>query len=406
MVNGNEKVVYFLCWGCPWPGTSGGALRTQGLITEIAKGFKVKLIVFTDNLGEDRRGTRSVNVEHVRIIPMRSRGLINNAKLAVRMLTTRIPYHYGISEISLRGEGLELEALNSQAVFYSAGGNFACISPRNDYQNRKWIIDQFDVPTQYWLLRSKEYYNPAKKLIARINYRLVKSFYAEIYEKVGCVISVCEEDKELSEQLAPRANIQVIENGVDTVYFRPSGIKLGNKLISSSKKMLFTGTSNEKNIRALSYFLMKIMPKIKEKVPGAELIVAGDFSEKAIRYLKRKGEATFTRKVADIRPFYESCDVFINPFKEAYGSKLKIPQALSMGICIVTTKEGGRGFKLVDGENAFVAGDDQEFIDKAIEALRDSDIRNKVAKNGRQYAEEHLDWCILGKKIRAIIDSI
>ena len=119
------------------------------------------------------------------------------------------------------------------------------------------------------------------------------------------------------------------------------------------------------------------------------------------------GPVRFTGKVEDIRSVYDDCDAFVCPFKEeGYGSKLKIAQALSMGICVITTSNGARGFPLSNNENALIADTDEEFIRDIVTALGNQDLRQRIGAAGRQFALRHLDWQVIGPRLRGIVADL
>lgn len=398
---GKEDVI-FLSWCCPWPGYSGSALRTQGLLREIAHEYSVKLIVFTDKrLSDEQKRECLKYAKDIIEVEMKRDTLLDKLRLILLICTRFYPYHPAIVVASIRGNPIETKLRESDAIVYCAGSQFYTAADRKK-NNKNWIVDQFDAAVDYWRLRARELRNPAKMVAASINRMLTNRYCRDMYCNAGCIVSVCEEDRDLTKNLVHEANVEVVENGVDCSYFQPHPTNRADE----TKRILFTGTSNERNMKGLMYFLKDIYPKANEVMKDIELIIAGDFSIKAQKALSKHAKIVFTGRIEDIRPVYEMCDVFINPFYDAYGSKLKISQALSMGMCIVTTRSGARGFPLEDGVTALIANDKDEFLAKLLLALRNESLRSTIGANGRRLAEERLDWSVLGERLRSILRKV
>ncbi|WP_129677264.1 glycosyltransferase [Candidatus Chloroploca sp. Khr17] len=113
----------------------------------------------------------------------------------------------------------------------------------------------------------------------------------------------------------------------------------------------------------------------------------------------------FTGKVDDMRPFFNTSDVFISPFEEPHGSKLKIAEAMAMAMPIVSTPQGIRGFDLTHAQSVMLARNSQEFAAYCIELLNSSDQRERLGQAARQKALETIDWQVLGKKLRQIVED-
>jgi glycosyltransferase involved in cell wall biosynthesis len=395
--------LYLLSWGCPWPGHSGSALRTQGLLKEIAHAYDVELVVLTAaELSEEQRSECLRYARNIVEIRMKGNSPLDKAQLLWKFILGGFyAYHPAIVAISFKGYQIKDEIQCSDSIVYCACSHFYAIA-RSKANHRNWIIDQFDADVNYFRVRANELRNPAKKLAARFNCIFTTKYCKDMYRNVGCVVSVCEEDKNITKNLVQEARVEVIENGVDCSYFQPHH----KNSTRGKKRILFTGNSDERNMKGLRYFFKNIYPEANKHIDDIEVIVGGDFSTEAREELSKYAEITFSGRVDDIRPIYEMCDVFINPFLESYGSKLKIAQALSMGICIVTTRTGARGFPLKDGETALIADNDEEFLQKLLLALNNQVLRRMIGSNGRILAEECLDWNVLGIRLRHIISEV
>ena len=74
--------------------------------------------------------------------------------------------------------------------------------------------------------------------------------------------------------------------------------------------------------------------------------------------------------------------IFVGPILYGSGMKGKIGTAASVGIPIVTTSIGAEGMPLIDGENCFIADNNDEFYEKCVQLYTDEILwKNYSAKS-------------------------
>ena len=109
------------------------------------------------------------------------------------------------------------------------------------------------------------------------------------------------------------------------------------------KQLLFCGSlSNAMNSDALTYFAHKFWPAIK---PVAQLTVAGSNPSKHIRRLCADNNWSLVPNFDSLRKLelYDAAHFAILPFRYGAGSKLKLLEACSRGIPVLTTSGGNCG---------------------------------------------------------------
>jgi glycosyltransferase involved in cell wall biosynthesis len=391
--------VLFLSWDSPWPPHSGGALRTLGILREISKVFEVELLVLTRHPFSPQQLEFLSKVAHiVTRIPLRDLSWADKAKALLLMIFKGYPYHSAILQISMGGYAdLQRKILRFPGVVL-ANGHWGTLVKNRPMRN--WILNQADADVEFWRVYQTQVSSSWVKLSAKINYRLAGNLYPQIYANVGRIISVCPEDRQYTLKFAPHAQVDVIENGVDCSYYVPDRMQR-----KSNPCLLFTGTSAERNMVALRQFVKDIFPLIHHEVPEVELLVAGDFSVKAQAEFADIAQMRFTGRVDDMRPFFNQGDVFIAPFIDAHGSKLKIAEAMAMAIPIVSTPMGVRGFQLIDGDSVLIGDSPPLFAKHIVMLLREPEQRLALGSAAREVALSTIDWRVLGKRLVAIVQA-
>ncbi|MCM8808403.1 MAG: glycosyltransferase, partial [Candidatus Omnitrophica bacterium] len=95
--------------------------------------------------------------------------------------------------------------------------------------------------------------------------------------------------------------------------------------------------------------------------------------------------------VEDIRPYFSESKVFVAPLKFGTGIKVKIIEAMALGVPVVTTSVGVQGINVKNGVHLFVEDDPKNFAKYVVELLKNEDLRKRIAENARNYVFENFD---------------
>ncbi len=194
--------------------------------------------------------------------------------------------------------------------------------------------------------------------------------------------------------------ISIVPMGVDIDYYQPNSNDYGMNL-------LFTGTIRYfPNKDAVLYFYKHIFPLIKNAIPDVKFYVVGNYPPKNIKKLASNGDIVVTGHVEDVRPYFDRSAVFVCPLRSGSGMQAKILEAMAMGVPVVTTSIGATALEAVDGRDIIVADDTKVFAEKVLELLKDSDLRNYIAKNARKLVEEKYEWSTIVRRFDEIYKSI
>lgn len=394
------KKVMFLVYESPWPAHSGGALRTMGLLRELSKAFKVELVVLSRSSLSYEQISELKKYSHTIVsVSLRIASVIDKIHILKHMLRYALPYHCATIEASFEKDPKMLRKIQCYpGIIFTDVGHWGVLT-RNRHSTN-WILNQCDADVEFWRIYASQTTSRLYKVGALINWWLANKHFREIYKRVGRIISVCEEDKKLTQNLCSQTQIDVIENGIDCSYYAPD-----RKARNGPPRILFTGTSAARNLIALGQFLRNVFPLIQKEIPQAELIAGGNFNAKAQAKFKNFRNVRFTGRLDDMRPLFNQSDVFIAPFEETHGSKLKVAEAMAMAMSIVSTPEGIRGFPLIDGESVFIAYNNEQFAEHVIRLLRNPVEREKTGALAREIALTSINWEILGIRLINIVKT-
>jgi glycosyltransferase involved in cell wall biosynthesis len=180
----------------------------------------------------------------------------------------------------------------------------------------------------------------------------------------------------------------------------PACIKIsGIPELSTGKKIYFIGSMDWfPNREAWVWLLRQVWPKVRLKVPDAELHLAGrnfpaDTEGKGEESVILHGEVT------EAQAFVGSCDVLAVPLFSGSGMRLKILEALAMGKPVVSTFLGAEGIASESGAAIHLADDAESFAAALIEILQSIELRKQALTAGWNLLHSEFGEEVIGKKL-------
>lgn len=248
--------------------------------------------------------------------------------------------------------------------------------------------------------RSENEGNPLNRL-----FLWIEASKLEGYEKRHCRefklnLTVSELDKGLLQQIAGPLDVEVIENGVDIDYFS------GSNAVVRDKRIIFAGRLDQySNRRSILFFCSRIWPLVKAREPDARFTIIGNKPPAELVDTARKdGQIDLLGYVEDVRPYFARSMVSVCPIIDGGGTRIKILDAMAMGMPIVSTKIGCEGLAVTPGVDLYVAESAADFAVKIAALLSDPEARRSLGEQARRTVEEKYDWKRIGQKLNQAYD--
>ena len=113
--------------------------------------------------------------------------------------------------------------------------------------------------------------------------------------------------------------------------------------------------------------------------------------------------AAIIGEVDDVSEYYANSDIALVPLLEGSGTRLKILEAMSFGIPVVSTSIGAEGIDYSDGKNILIANGEEAFTKTIIGTLTQEDLMELISKNGLLLVQEKYDWVKIVKDVSVIL---
>lgn len=224
-----------------------------------------------------------------------------------------------------------------------------------------------------------------------IQWQKLRRYEREVCRRADAVLAVSEADASALRALEPAVKPLVIPNGVDTGSF--SYIAPGTRRNKGEETaLIFTGTMDYRpNVDAAIWFCRKILPLIKRRYPSAHVFLVGRDPAPAVEALAGP-DVTVTGRVKDVQDYLRRSTIFVAPLRMGSGTRLKVLEAMSCGLPVVTTGLGIEGIAAMPGQEVLVADHPREFAAKVMELLDSPSRAQELATRARLLVEHKYDW--------------
>jgi glycosyltransferase involved in cell wall biosynthesis len=378
--------VFVLDEGLPYPLDSGKRIRTWQLLTSLASRHDLTLFCLDENRPEALRAVQNQGIRVLLGPRVREK---SGASLYARLLANLFsPYPYTVTKHFSRTLHAQLlsriDAENPDLIHVEWTPYARYLS---GVAGRKTIITTHNIEAQIWLRRTQHSRTALEKAFFGLQALKMRAFERRRLALADEVTAVSPADLTwLRNEGISRSSL--VENGVDTDYFRPN---LGTE---NDRGILFLGSLDwYPNQDALQFFVKEIVPSIGARLPNVELTIVGRRPpSELVSQMAALPATSLCSDVADVRPFLERAGAFVVPLRIGGGSRIKILEALAAGKAVISTRVGAEGLELVSGQHLLVADTPREFADRVIEVLTQPELRRKLGANGRHLASERYTW--------------
>ncbi len=147
------------------------------------------------------------------------------------------------------------------------------------------------------------------------------------------------------------------------------------------------------NAEGIVWFAREVWPQIHAAAPEAVLTVIGKKPPGALQNPESPiPNLDVTGYVADVTPYLAETAVFIVPLHAGGGMRVKIIDAWSWALPVVSTTIGAEGLQYQNGHNLLIADDAGSFATAVLRLLQKPELASHIASAGRLTAETRYDW--------------
>jgi len=339
-----------------------------------------------------------VHCQELHVIPLKNRPRL---QAAVRSVVSHKPYRVAKLE-SAEFEQTVAQALQGDYdILWVHFLETLAYVPQSYMREKRplVVLDQHNADERFWETYAREGW-PWVRLFAKINLWQLRGFQASVLKRVDVILSASKEDADFTRTRLPNPATQawVVPNGVDTESLRPPDTA------ERKNRIIFCGAMDVlMNIDAVEWFARRIFPRVREAVPDAQFWIVGRNPAPKVKALASLPGIRVTGQVEDVRPYYAKAKVAVAPLRYGGGTKLKVLEAMALGVPVVASPVGCQGIEVVPGKHLFKEENEEIFAQRVVTLMQDENLRRRIAADARRLVEERYSWyAIVGDAINRL----
>lgn len=170
----------------------------------------------------------------------------------------------------------------------------------------------------------------------------------------------------------------------------PLGLKLPESGDTrSGTGLVFLGALDwAPNIEGLEWFVKHCWPEIKQNLPELQFRIAGRNPGSELENLSGNG-VSIIGEVPDAASFLQSGALVVAPVLSGSGVRVKVLEALALGLPLATTTKGIEGTELIAGTHLLVADDPRELGRQIVELAKNPEIGQQMGLTAARFMALH-----------------
>jgi glycosyltransferase involved in cell wall biosynthesis len=248
------------------------------------------------------------------------------------------------------------------------------------------VLDAHDVitkPAERQLRQAKG----MARLPAALKYLLTRAVERCIMRRFTSIVTLSEFDRDYLLRMAPELAARV------TTVPIPAGMDITDKQYAAQPNtILFLAAYRHRpvNVEAALWFYREVFPLVRDQVPTARFIIAGNGPpEELTRLVANDPQVEVPGFIADLDRCYKEAAVFVAPLLTGGGIIVKLLDALAAGRPTVATTIANEGVGARPGRDLLVAEDPATFAAHVVRLLREPEFARALAVSGREFVRQH-----------------
>lgn len=386
------------------PTERGGQIRSLGILRQLHRRHEVHYVALDDpdnQAGLEMAGTfstRAYRAPH-RAVSRRSPAFI--LQLVQNVFGSALPLavaRYASSELLRKVAELEATEQYDCIVcdFVASGINVPDI--------RQTVIFQHNVETTIFERHAEHAKTPVHRWFFGLQARRMRAYEERMCRDSQYVIAVSPIDAQRMRDMFQIDHVSEVPTGVDVDYFRESS-RPGAKIEDRKIDLVFVGSMDWlPNIEGVLWFAKEILPIIRRRKPDCRVAIVGRQPGSEIQALAAADPGIeVTGTVADVRPYLWNSRVSILPLRIGGGTRMKVYEAMAAGLPVISTTVGVEGLAGRPGLDLLIGDSPEEFADRCVELLDNSDLRTKIADAGYRLVSEKCSWEAVSKHFETLL---
>lgn len=239
--------------------------------------------------------------------------------------------------------------------------------------------------------------NPLRRAFLWFEWLTLQRYERRMCSRFAVNVVMSDDDGDIMRRIATEGVFVSVPNGVDVDYFKPGPAAARTSLV-------FAGRLDQYSNRdGMLHFMQSAWPLISRARPDITIDIIGANPPETLQALAAADTRIRVHGfVPDIRPFFATAATAICPVRNGGGTRLKVLDALALGVPLVSTTIGLEGIAAVPERDVLTADSPDAFARQVHRVFDEPGLAPRLAAAGRRLIEDHYSWPALGDRLAAV----
>ncbi|HKC68138.1 MAG TPA: glycosyltransferase family 4 protein [Bacteroidia bacterium] len=282
----------------------------------------------------------------------------------------------------------EFDVIQLESIFL---GNYIPLVKK--YSKAKITIRTHNAEHLIWERMIANERNLLKRKYLSLQTNRLKKFEKNILQSADAIVTITDIDKNYFKYWGIKGPFHV----------SPTGIQLPQYQVNHAEELPnsvfhFGSMDWMPNEEAVLWFINNVWAKVLEKVPHAKFYIIGrGMSEKVLTL--NKPNVVVVGKIQNAEKVYHHYSVMVVPLLSGSGMRIKMIEGMAYAKPIVSTNIGAEGIAVTGNKNCLLADDADDFANAVIEILNNTNKKNLLQNEARNFIEQHFENNFLVKQV-------
>lgn len=270
----------------------------------------------------------------------------------------------------------------------------------NAFRKYEWknsVLDLDDVPSKWLRLAASLERNPLRRLALVLDARLRRRGERHLQDRFRVAVLCDPEDRNLFQD---PARVHAIANGFDGKLDRKCWVPSGSRRLG-----MIGAYGYLPNRDGIVWFLNNVWPKLRQS-GDFELVLVGKGGEEIVAKFPNCGVSA-RGFVEDLADEVKGWAGMIVPTRMGGGTHVKVAEGMAMGLPMVSTSHGCRGYDVANGREMAIADGEDEFAAACVALIQSAELQERLSRESRAYFEKYLTWDAIAPDVeRALLAAL
>ena len=383
-----------------WPLDGGKRLRVESVIRAVAARADADVaVLFADGDPTVRPLPPDVDVRRWAFVPPRRQAAVRTAAL---LAARRVPWQ--VAAAPWPEVRAQLHAWRGPWDLVWFGALDHAISLHGIVSADRVVVDCDDVETDKWRGFLASQGRTALPLRERLQRRVELPLWNRLQRHaLACadLVLVCSElDRARLLRDSGPGRIAVVPNTypgpAQVLHPRPQG---------ECTLVVIANYGTDQNVDGATYAATRLLPHLRASVPGARLRLVGRRSER-LAHLTRTEGLDIVGAVDDVRAELAGAHAVLVPLRYGGGTRLKVLEAMSHGVPVISTQLGAEGLDAVDGRHLLIADTPEKTTAAVLRLLASPALAERLVRAGRALYDERFRPEATTLAVSSLLDAL